>query len=118
MQALVKQGEEGQSAPPIRVAIVEDDRATREGLSALVGGTPNYRSVAAFRSVEEALRSTEAYDVLLLDIDLPGMSGSDGVRALKARQPGAEVVMLTVYAREEQVFESICNGACGYLLKD
>src|SRR5262245_1480772 len=118
MHTPVKQSEEGQSYPPIRVAIVEDDRATREGLSALVGGTPNYRSVAAFRSVEDALRSSAAYDVLLLDIDLPGMSGSDGVRVLKARHPEAEVVMLTVYAREDQVFDSICNGVCGYLLKD
>jgi DNA-binding NarL/FixJ family response regulator len=117
-KARVKQGEQDQSDPPIRVAIVEDDRATREGLSALVGGTPHYRSVAAFRSVEDALRSDEPYDVLLLDIDLPGMSGSDGVRMLKARHPDAEIVMLTVYAREDKVFESICNGACGYLLKD
>jgi DNA-binding NarL/FixJ family response regulator len=116
--ALVKQGDQGQFAPPIRVAIVEDDRATREALSALIGGTPNYHSVAAFRSVEEALRSNAPYDVLLLDIDLPGMSGSDGVRALKAKHPEAEIVMLTVYAREDKVFESICNGACGYLLKD
>src|SRR5262245_19561472 len=118
MHGLVKQLEEGQRDPPLRVAIVEDDRATREGLSSLVGGTPNYRSVAAFRSVEDALRSNTAYDVLLLDIDLPGMSGSEGVRALKARHPEAEIVMLTVYAREDKVFESICNGACGYLLKD
>ena len=118
MLALVKQGEQDQSAPLIRVAVVEDDRATREALNALIGGTPNNRSVAAFRSVEEALRSSAAYDVLLLDIDLPGMSGSEGVRALKARHPEAEIVMLTVYAREDKVFESICNGACGYLLKD
>ncbi|HJZ82270.1 MAG TPA: response regulator transcription factor [Pyrinomonadaceae bacterium] len=110
---------ERQAKPdPIRVAIVEDDRGTREGLSMLINGTPSYRCVAAFRSVEDALRANTAYDVLLLDIDLPGMSGSDGVRLLKEKHSGAEILMLTVYAQEDKVFESICNGACGYLLKE
>jgi len=84
----------------------------------LINGTPSYRCVAAFRSVEDALRANTAYDVLLLDIDLPGMSGSDGVRLLKEKHSGAEILMLTVYAQEDKVFESICNGACGYLLKE
>jgi len=105
---------------PIRVAIIEDDRATREGLGILIGGTPGYCSAGTFRSVEEALRAhgDDPPDVVLLDIHLPGMPGSDGVRALKQKHPSAEVVMLTVYADDEKVFESICNGACGYLLKE
>jgi DNA-binding NarL/FixJ family response regulator len=104
----------------IRVAIIEDDRATREGLRLLINGTPNFRCVASHRSVEDAMRSTgrDAHDVLLLDIDLPGMSGSDGVSILKQKYPSAEILMLTVYAEEDKVFESICNGACGYLLKE
>jgi DNA-binding NarL/FixJ family response regulator len=60
----------------------------------------------------------DAPDVLLLDIDLPGMSGSDGVSLLKQKHPSVEILMLTVYAEEGKVFESICNGACGYLLKE
>ena len=102
------------------MAIIEDDRATREGLGLLIGGTPGYRCVATFRSVEEALQATagEGPDVLLLDIDLPGMSGSDGVPILKRKHPAVEILMLTVYAEEDKVFESICNGACGYLLKE
>jgi DNA-binding NarL/FixJ family response regulator len=104
---------------PTRVAIVEDDRYTREGLAALIAGTPGYRMVGAYRSVEDALRSVtgDSPDVLLLDINLPGMSGSDGVKVLKEKLPSVVVLMLTVYAEQEKVFESICNGACGYLLK-
>jgi DNA-binding NarL/FixJ family response regulator len=111
---------EHRSIEPIRVAIIEDDRATREGLAMLINGTPGYRCQATFRSVEDALRSIggDAPNVLLLDIDLPGMSGSDGVRMLKEKWTRAEILMLTVYADEDKVFESICNGACGYLLKE
>jgi len=86
----------------------------------LINGTPGYRCVATYRSVEDALRSTagEAADVLLLDINLPGMLGSEGVKELKQKHPSMEILMLTVYAEQDKVFESICNGACGYLLKE
>jgi DNA-binding NarL/FixJ family response regulator len=57
-------------------------------------------------------------EVLLLDIDLPGMLGSEGVREFRQRFPSLQIVMLTVYAEQDRVFESICNGACGYLLKE
>jgi DNA-binding NarL/FixJ family response regulator len=108
-----------QTDDTIHVAIVEDDRTTRDGLSLIVNGTPGYRCVGAFSSVEEALRliGRELPDVLLLDIHLPGMAGSEGVRIIKERHPSVQVLMLTVYDEEDIVFESICNGACGYLLK-
>ena len=100
--------------------IVEDDRPTREGLGLLIDGTQGYRCVAKFRSVEEALRSAvrESPNVLLLDIRLPGMLGSDGVGMLKEKYPSVQVLMLTINADEDSVFESICRGACGYLLKN
>ncbi len=60
----------------------------------------------------------ETPDVLLLDIQLPGMLGSDGVRVFHEKFPALQIIMLTVYAEQERVFESICNGACGYLLKE
>src|SRR5438132_13040113 len=103
----------------ICVAIVEDDRLTREGLAVLINGTVGYRCVSTYRSVEQALASigAAAPDVLLLDIHLPGVAGSEGVRMLKERYPGLQVLMLTVYAEEDKIFESMCNGACGYLLK-
>jgi DNA-binding NarL/FixJ family response regulator len=103
----------------IDVAIVEDDRATREALAALVGGTPGFRTVGTFGSVEEALEGLARSDphLLLLDINLPGTPGSQGVRQLREKYPGLQVIMLTVFAEEERIFESLCNGACGYLLK-
>src|SRR6266542_6461692 len=103
----------------ILTAIVENHPATREGLGVLIDGTPRYRCIGSYRSVEEALRSrnTEQPDVLLLDIHLPGMLGSEGVRVFKEKYPALQVLMLTIYAEQDLVFESICNGACGYLLK-
>ena len=103
----------------ILAAVIEDDRATREGLSLLINGTPGYRCVGSYRSVEDALRekSSEPPDVLLLDIHLPGMLGSEGVHVLKEKYPTVQILMLTIYAEQDLVFESICNGACGYLLK-
>jgi DNA-binding NarL/FixJ family response regulator len=108
-----------ETVPPIAVAIVEDDTRLREGLAMLIAGTPGYRLTGTFPSVEEALAAiaTAAPDVLLLDIHLPGMLGSEGVRHLRARSPRTQVLMLTVFEEGERVFESICNGACGYLLK-
>jgi DNA-binding NarL/FixJ family response regulator len=107
---------------PIHVAIVEDDRSLREGLALLISATPGYRCPRTFGSVEEALRGlaangAEAPDVLLLDIHLPGLLGSEGVKLFRAKHPAMQILMLTVYAEQDKVFESICNGACGYLLK-
>lgn len=102
-----------------KVLIVEDDRAAREGLRILIDGTPGFACVAACRSVEEALasRPAEHPDVILLDVELPGMSGSRGVGPLREVFSTAAIVMLTVYEEQNRVFESICNGASGYLLK-
>src|SRR5215211_3784538 len=118
--SLTTNGAERNASNPIRVAIVEDDRAMREGLGMLINGTSGYVCTATFRSVEDALRTLTsiAPDVLLLDIDLPGMKGSDGVKVIKQKCPAIEILMLTVHAEETKVFESICNGACGYLLKE
>jgi DNA-binding NarL/FixJ family response regulator len=104
---------------PIAVSIVEDDATLREGLAMLIAGTAGYRLNGTFGSVEEASGALAAKtpDVLLLDIHLPGMLGSEGVRHLRNRYPKMQVLMLTVFAEEDKIFESICNGACGYLLK-
>ena len=103
----------------IRVAIVEDDRATREGLAMLIGGTPGFQCVGSYGSAEEALRGAaqSSPDVLLLDIHLPGMLGSEAVPHIQKSSPGTQIMMLSVYSDDDKVFEAICNGACGYLLK-
>jgi DNA-binding NarL/FixJ family response regulator len=101
------------------VIVVEDDWRTRDALRILIDGTPSHRCLAGFGSVEQALRSTTADDVnvVLLDINLPGMQGSEAVRPMLERFPGAVVLMLTVYEDEERIFRSLCNGAMGYVLK-
>lgn len=102
----------------IDVALVEDDSALAEGLRLLIDGTDGYACKQVFGSVEQALKELrQAPNVLLLDIHLPGMLGSEGVRLIRDRFPSTEVIMLTVYEQEDRVFESICNGASGYLLK-
>lgn len=102
------------------VAIVEDQKATRDGLARLVERTPGCRLAGAYASMEEALPALEASpaDVLLADIGLPGMSGIEGIRHLKVRRPATQILMLTVYDDSDHVFEAVCAGASGYLLKD
>ena len=102
------------------VMIVEDQRRTREGIAAEIGFDPALRVVGAFASMEEALPRLEREppDVLLTDIGLPGMSGIEGVRRYRARHAGALVLVLSVFGDDRHVFEAICAGASGYLLKD
>jgi DNA-binding NarL/FixJ family response regulator len=104
----------------IRVAIIEDQREIREGLRFLIDGTAGYRCTGAFASMEEALPAVRPgfADVVLCDIGLPGMSGIDGMRFLKERDPELRLVALTVYEDEDRVFQALCAGASGYLLKN
>lgn len=104
----------------IRVAIVEDMSAIRDGLVRLIDQTPGLKIVGSFASMEEALAAmeTDAPDVVLADIGLPGLSGIAGVRRLKEMHPNLAILMLTVYDDNEHVFEAVCAGASGYLLKD
>jgi DNA-binding NarL/FixJ family response regulator len=114
-------GTEVSRPPPatIRVAIVEDQQDIRTGLCALVGSTQGYHCVGAFRSMEDALLGLHAgsADVVLVDIGLPRMSGIEGTRALRARDPKIQVLILTIYDDDRRIFEAVCAGACGYLLK-
>jgi len=106
--------------PIIKGAIIEDLRDIREGLAVLINGTEGFRCTGAFRSMEDALESIERElpDVALVDIGLPGMSGIDGIRILKGRHPGLAMLMLTVYQDDDRIFDALCAGACGYLLKN
>jgi DNA-binding NarL/FixJ family response regulator len=104
----------------IKVLLIEDQRDVREGLSVLINGSPGFRCLAAFRTMEEALREVdrELPDVVLTDVGLPGMSGVEGTKILKETHPDLPVVALTVYDDDEDVFNALCAGASGYLLKN
>jgi DNA-binding NarL/FixJ family response regulator len=104
----------------IKVAIVEDNRGTRESLTELVGRTATLRCVGAHPTGEEALRQIpgESPDVVLMDINLPGMSGIECVGHVKNRLPKTQVLMLTTYEEADLIFDSLRNGASGYLLKN
>lgn len=106
--------------PAIRVVIVEDQRELREGLAMLINGTPGFRCVGSFRTMEDALRaiSRELPDLVLTDIGLPGMSGTEGIRILKARYADLPMIALTVYDDDDEIFGALCAGALGYLLKN
>lgn len=103
----------------IPVAIVEDNSDLREGLSQLIQGTPGYQCIGAFGDCNQFLGSLDKLrpSVVLMDIGLPGMSGIEGVQKLKARLPEVEVLMLTVFEDDQKIFDSLCAGASGYLLK-
>jgi DNA-binding NarL/FixJ family response regulator len=103
----------------LKVGIIEDQPKIREGLRALIDGTGGYRCVGSFGSMEEALAKlhNELPDVLLVDIGLPEMSGIEGTRRMKALHPGLAVLILTVYDDDRRIFDALCAGACGYLLK-
>ena len=119
LNAIQKQPESFIEPKVIKVAIVEDVRALRDGFSMLIDGTDGFHCTARFRSMEEALDkiSFDLPDVVLCDIGLPGMNGIDGVRLLKERYPSLTLLMLTVYDDDERIFKALCAGACGYLLK-
>lgn len=106
-------------ASVIKVAVIEDRREIREGLQMLIDGTESYRCTGTFRSMEEALPKIGfgLPDVALVDIGLPGMSGIEGISLLKERHPDLLLLMLTVYDDDERIFDALCAGACGYLLK-
>jgi DNA-binding NarL/FixJ family response regulator len=109
----------GSSTKPIRIAIVEDQQEIRDGLRFLINNTEGYQCTDAFGSMEDALRSLPGNmpDIALTDIGLPGMSGIEGARLMKDRWPELVVVALTVYDDDERIFDALCAGASGYLLK-
>jgi DNA-binding NarL/FixJ family response regulator len=106
-------------AAVIRAAIVEDQLQIREGLATLINRTNGYRCTGSFRTMEEALEGIkrEVPDIALCDLGLPGISGIEGIRILKERYPQLQLLVLTVYDDDDRIFDALCAGACGYLLK-
>ena len=103
----------------IQVAIVEDDPSMRENLAEFLRGSPGFACVASCESAEEALRRipSASPDVALIDIHLPGKSGVELVRELAEVSPKTQIIMLTIEADTQRVFDSLKAGATGYLVK-
>jgi len=104
----------------IRIVIIEDQRRTREGLAALIGGSAGMDVVGQYRSGEEGLTeiAVKHPEVVLTDLGLPGMSGTEVVAHLRDLLPGVPILVLTVHDEDQHIFDALCAGACGYLLKD
>lgn len=103
----------------INVVIVEDSNTIREGLKLLIDGTEGYSCMAAFSNCEDLLEVVAKLkvDVILMDIDLPGISGIEGIRRIKKISDEILILILTIYDENELIFEALCAGASGYLVK-
>jgi len=110
---------DGTATRQISVSVVEDDNVVREQLVHQLQRAPGFTFVSSHRSAENALEEIPRRkpDVVLMDINLPKMSGIDCVRHLKGQLPGTHFIMLTVYEDADAIFKSLLAGAVGYLLK-
>jgi DNA-binding NarL/FixJ family response regulator len=103
----------------IKVVIFEDNRSLREGLAAMIGGTTGFDCVGAFPNCNNLLKniSQAKPDVILMDIEMPGINGIEAVAMIKEDHPEMKILMETIFDDDEKIFNSICAGAEGYILK-
>lgn len=105
--------------PPFKILICEDSADKREYLRLLLGGCDDFHLIGAFVTGEDAVAAVYelAPDVIIMDIELPGISGIESTRLIKEILPHTHIIMYTVYEDDEKLFDSLCAGASGYLLK-
>ena len=103
----------------IRVILYEDNTDLRESMSVLLRGTPGIEFAGAFMNCDDVLAQMKELnpEIVLMDIDMPGINGIEGLKLIKKSFPKIEILMLTVFDDNERIFESICAGASGYILK-
>lgn len=103
----------------IKLLIYEDNAQLREGLTMLIDGSEGFNVLAAFRNCSHVVHEVNAYqpDVILMDIDMPGVNGLEGLKLIKETNPDVKVLMLTVFDDHQNIFQALQNGANGYILK-
>jgi len=103
----------------ISVSIVDDEKKLCKSIATFLNDSPGFRCISIYGNAEVALRQlpTDRPDVVLMDINMPGMDGIECVKRLKALAPQLQILMLTVYENTEQIFNALAAGATGYLLK-
>ena len=104
----------------IKVVIFEDNTNLRRGLTTLINGSNGFECIGAYGNCDNLIKNISETnpDVVLMDIEMPGMNGIDAVRIIKENFPEVKILMETIFEEEEKVFASICNGAEGYILKN
>jgi len=104
----------------IRVTIFEDNKKFRESLSVLIDGSPGFMLAGAYSNAVNVSGDIEKSqpDVVLMDIEMPGLSGTDALKEIRKKYPKLNVLMQTVFEDDDKIFETICNGASGYILKN
>ena len=104
---------------PISVALVEDNKDLRIGTAYVLRSAPQFDVVGAYETAEELIASYDDIqpDVIIMDIELPGMNGIEATRQIKIAHPNVQIVILSVFEDDENVFQAICAGACGYITK-
>jgi DNA-binding NarL/FixJ family response regulator len=103
----------------IKVLLYEDNPQLREGLAMLINGTDGFEVSGAFKNCNNAVAEVSAYcpDVVLMDIDMPGINGIDGLKNIREVDDEVKILMLTVFDDNKNIFEAIRSGANGYILK-
>lgn len=103
-----------------RVVVIEDERELRNGLQVLLNMSPDYECVKSFASMEDALRVIDPLqaDMIVTDIGLPRMNGIEGTRILHEKFPDLPIIVFTVHEEDDKIFQALCAGARGYLLKN
>lgn len=103
----------------IKVVLYEDNPQLREGLTMLIDGSDGFTVLASYKNCDNVTDEVEAWkpDVILMDIDMPGTNGIEGLKKIRARNADVKILMLTVFDDNKNVFDAIRNGANGYVLK-
>jgi DNA-binding NarL/FixJ family response regulator len=104
---------------PIKICLVEDLKEVREGMVSLLALDERFEVLASYTDAEKAIEELEAWqpDIVIMDINLPGMNGIECIRKVKVECPKTQFIMFTIYEDDEKVFEALAAGASGYLLK-